>query len=122
LLRESDVISVHLTLTPSTTGLIGMREIKMMKKGAVLVNTAQGKVVDEPALIDALKSGRLSYAGLDVFAEEPMSEGNPLFNLENTVLSPHIGFQTVEAVKRCTDICIENVSKFIEGHPQNLCP
>jgi D-3-phosphoglycerate dehydrogenase len=122
LLRESDVVSIHLTLTPTTTGLIGRREIEMMKKGAVLVNTAQGKVVDERALIDALKSGRLSYAGLDVFAEEPIGEGSLLFGLENTVLSPHIGFQTVEAVKRCTDICIENVSKFIEGHQQNLCP
>jgi D-3-phosphoglycerate dehydrogenase len=122
LLRESDIVSIHLTLTQNTTGLIGKREIEMMKKGAVLVNTAQGKVVDEPALVEGLKSGHLSYAGLDVFAEEPLSEGNPLLRLENTVLSPHIGFQTAEAVKRCTDICIDNVQKFVEGHPQNLCP
>jgi len=64
----------------------------------------------------------LTYAGLDVFAEEPIESGNPLLSLENTVLSPHIGFQTVEAVGRCTDLCIDNVRKFIDGHPENLCP
>jgi D-3-phosphoglycerate dehydrogenase len=122
LLRESDFVSIHLTLTQETAGLIGKREIEMMKKGAVLVNTAQGKVVDEPALTTALRSGHLAYAGLDVFAEEPIGKGNPLLGLENTVLSPHIGFQTAEAVSRCTDFCIDNVKKFIEGHPENLCP
>jgi D-3-phosphoglycerate dehydrogenase len=122
LLRESDFVSIHLTLTQKTTGLIGRREIEVMKRGAVLVNTAQGKVVDESALVVALKSGHLAYAGLDVFAEEPIGKGNPLLGLENTVLSPHIGFQTAEAVSRCTDFCIDNVKKFIEGHPENLCP
>jgi D-3-phosphoglycerate dehydrogenase len=121
LLHESDIVSIHLTLTQDTTGLIGKREIGMMKKGAVLVNTSQGKVIDESALAEALKSRHLSYAGLDVFAEEPIDKENSLLKLENTVLSPHIGFQTAEAVKRCTDLCIENVRKFIEGHPENLC-
>jgi phosphoglycerate dehydrogenase-like enzyme len=121
LLRESDIVSLHVTLTPKTKQLIGEREIGMMKNGAVLVNTSQGKVVDERALVSALKTGKLSYAGLDVFGEEPTTQGNPLFKLENTVLTPHVGFHTVEAVKRCTDICIDNVAKFLEGRPQNIC-
>ena len=121
LLRESDIVSLHLTLTSETERLIGKREIEMMKKGAVVINTAQGKVVDEKALVDALRSRKLSYAGLDVFGEEPLAQGNPLIELDNTVLSPHVGFHTVEAVKRCTDICIDNVAKFLEGRPQNTC-
>lgn len=121
LLRESDVISLHVTLTPETERLLGRREIDMMKKGAVLINTSQGKVVDQQALVEALRSHKLSYAGLDVFADEPPGQHDPLLGLDNTVLSPHIGFHTAEAVKRCTDICIDNVVKFIEGHPQNVC-
>lgn len=121
LLRESDVISLHVVLTPNTERLIGKKEFEMMKNGAVLINTSQGKVVDEKALTDALRSGKLSCAGLDVFEEEPALAGNPLFQLENTVLSPHMGFHTVEAVKRCTDICVDNVAKFLEGRPQNVC-
>ena len=121
LLKESDFITLHVTLTSETEGLIGKKEIEAMKKGAVIINTSQGKVIDEKALIDALKSGKLSYAGLDVFEEEPPAKDNPLFKLDNTILSPHIGFHTVEAAKRCTDICIDNVVKFLEGRPQNVC-
>ena len=121
LLKESDVVTLHVTLTSETEGLLGAKEIAAMKKGAVIVNTSQGKVVDENALTGALKSGRLSSAGLDVFEEEPPAKGNPLFKLDNVVLSPHTGFYTVEAAKRCTDICIDNVAKFLEGHRQNVC-
>jgi phosphoglycerate dehydrogenase-like enzyme len=121
LLRKSDIISLHLTLTSETEGLIGRNEIAQMKQGAVLINTSQGKIVDEMALISALKSGKLSYAGLDVFAEEPLARDSPLIELDNIVLSPHVGFHTAETVKRCTDICIDNVKKFLEGHPQNTC-
>jgi D-3-phosphoglycerate dehydrogenase len=121
LLRNSDFISLHVTLTPESERLLGEKEFEVMKKGAALVNTSQGKVIDEKALIEALKSGRISYAGLDVFEEEPPSKNNQLFELGNTVLSPHVGFHTVEAIKRCTDICIDNVAKFLDGHPQNLC-
>ena len=121
LLKESDAITLHVPLTLQTEGLIGEKEIQIMKNGCVLINTSQGKVIDEKALIDALKSRKLSYAGLDVFEEEPPQKNNPLFKLDNTILSPHIGFHTVEAAKKCTDICIDNVIKFLEGHPQNLC-
>lgn len=121
LLKESDFISLHVTLTSETDRFIGKKEFGIMKKGAVIVNTSQGKVVDEEALIKALKSGRVSCAGLDVFEEEPPPKDNPLFELSNVILTPHIGFHTVEAVKRCSDICIDNVVKFLEGSPQNLC-
>jgi D-3-phosphoglycerate dehydrogenase len=121
LLKESDVITLHVPLTQETEGLIGEKEIEVMKSGCVLINTSQGKVIDEKTLINALKSRKLSYAGLDVFEEEPSPKDNPLFKLDNTVLSPHIGFHTVEAAKKCTDICIDNIIKFLEGRPQNLC-
>jgi D-3-phosphoglycerate dehydrogenase len=121
LLGESDVVTLHVTLTSETERLLGKKEIEAMKNGAVIVNTSQGKVIDEMALISALKSGKISFAGLDVFAEEPPAKDNPLFKLDNVVLSPHVGFNTVEAAKRCTDICIDNVVKFLEGRPQNVC-
>jgi phosphoglycerate dehydrogenase-like enzyme len=121
LLKESDVITLHVPLTQETEGLIGEKEIEVMKNGCVLINTSQGKVINGKALFNALKSCKLSYAGLDVFEEEPSPKDNPLFKLDNIVLSPHIGFHTVEAAKKCTDICIDNIVKFLEGHPQNLC-
>jgi D-3-phosphoglycerate dehydrogenase len=121
LLRESDVVTLHVTLTSETEKLLGKKQIATMKNGAVIVNTSQGRVIDQEALVEALRSGKLSYAGLDVFADEPPAKNNPLFKLGNTVLSPHIGFNTVEAEARCTDICVENVAKFLEGKPQNIC-
>ncbi|HVP41764.1 MAG TPA: 2-hydroxyacid dehydrogenase [Candidatus Krumholzibacteriaceae bacterium] len=121
LLKKSDFITLHVTLTSETEGLIRKREFEVMRKGVVIVNTSQGKVIEEKALNEALKSGRVSYAGLDVFEEEPPSKDNPLFKLNNTILTPHVGFHTIEAAKRCSDICIDNVVKFLEGQPQNLC-
>ena len=121
LLKESDIITVHLTLTPETQGMLGERQIEAMKKGVVIVNTSQGKVFDETALAAALKSGKIAAAGLDVFAEEPPAKDDPLFKLRNVVLSPHVGFNTVEAARRCTDICIDNVAKFLKGQVQNSC-
>lgn len=121
LLRESDFITLHVTLTPETEKLIGRKEIQAMKNEAVVINTSQGKIIDEKALVEALKSGKVSYAGLDVFEEEPPAKNNPLFKLDNTVLTPHIGFHTFEAIKKCSDICINNIVKFLEGRPQNVC-
>jgi D-3-phosphoglycerate dehydrogenase len=121
LLGQSDCITLHVTLTPETEALIGKKEIELMKDGAVLINTSQGKIIDEAALVEALRSGKISCAGLDVFHEEPPAKDNPLFKLDNVVLSPHIGFNTVEAAKRCSDICVDNVAKFLEGRPQNVC-
>lgn len=121
LLRESDVVTLHVTLTSETEKLIGKKEIAVMKKGAAIINTSQGRVIDEKALLEALRCGKLSFAGLDVLAEEPPAKDNPLFRLDNTVLSPHVGFNTAEAEARCTDICVDNIVKFIEGKQQNVC-
>jgi len=121
LLRESDVVTLHVTLTSETEKLIGKKEIASIKDGGVVINTSQGKAIDEKALVEALESGKLSYAGLDVLEKEPPAKDNPLFKLDNTVLSPHIGFNTVEAEVRCTDVCVENVVRFLEGEQQNVC-
>jgi D-3-phosphoglycerate dehydrogenase len=121
LLKKSDFITLHVTLSSETERLIGKREFEIMKTNAIIVNTSQGKVIDEKALNEALKSRKVSYAGLDVFEEEPPSKDNPLFKLNNTILTPHVGFSTIEATKRCSDVCIDNVVKFLEGQPQNLC-
>jgi len=121
LLKESDFITLHVTLTPETESLLGEKQIEAMKKGVVIVNTSQGKVIDEKALAAALTSGKIAAAGLDVFTEEPPAKDNPLFKLDNAVFSPHVAFYTVEAAKRCTDICVDNVVKFLEGHVQNAC-
>lgn len=121
LLKQSDVVSIHVTLNSETEKLIGKKEIALMKKGAVIINTSQGKVIDERAMFQALKSGKLCCAGLDVLEEEPPPKNNPLFTLDNAVLSPHIGFNTLEAEARCSDICVDNVVKFVEGKRQNVC-
>jgi len=121
LLQNSDAVTLHVTLTSETERLIGKKQIAIIKNGAVIINTSQGKVVDEEALVEALKSNKLSFVGLDVMEEEPPPKSNPLFKLSNTVLSPHIAFNTAEAEARCTDICVDNIVMFIEGKPQNTC-
>src|SRR5205823_507713 len=93
LFRLGDVITIHLQLSERTIGLIGAADLALMKPGALLVNTSRGPVVDEPALIDALRAGRIS-AALDVFATEPLPPGHALLTLPNTVLTPHLGFVT----------------------------
>jgi glycerate dehydrogenase len=93
----------------------------LMKDGGVLINTSEGKVIDEKVLTEALKSGKIAYAGLDVLEEEPPRRNNSLFKLDNTILSPHIDFNTVEAEARCSDICVDSVVKFVEDKRQNIC-
>ena len=100
LLAVADVVSIHVTLTPETRGLIGQAQIAGMKPGAVLVNVARGGLVDEGALADALNSGHLSGAAIDVFTTEPMTPDNPLRDAPNTILTPHIGASTAEAQER----------------------
>jgi D-3-phosphoglycerate dehydrogenase len=120
LLAESDIVTLHVPLTPSTEKMIGAKELAKMKKSAILINTARGKVVDEAALIEAFKEKKIRGAGLDVFEKEPLPVNDPLKTLENVVLTPHIAFLTEESLEECTYVCVQNVERFIEGKPQNI--
>ncbi|MDF2823097.1 MAG: lactate dehydrogenase-like oxidoreductase [Mycobacterium sp.] len=115
LLKTSDIISLHLPLNADTEGLISAGAIAMMKPGAILVNTSRGKVVDEAALVEALRSGQLAAAGLDVFAEEPVAADNPLLSLDNTLLMPHVSFYTADTVTRYLTAAIRNARRLHEG-------
>jgi D-3-phosphoglycerate dehydrogenase len=115
LLAEADVVSLHATLTPETHGLVGAAEIARMKDGARLVNVARGELVDEKALEEALRSGKLAGAALDVFSEEPYS--GPLLALENVVVTPHLAASTQEAQDRAGVIVAEQVAAALEGGP-----
>ena len=120
LLRESDVVSVHTPLTDGTRHLIGARELALMRPGAVLVNTSRGPVVDEAALVAALREGRLAGAALDVFEREP-EVPEELLGLENVVLTPHVGSATVEAREAMGMLCVDALrAVLLEGRrPEN---
>ena len=120
LLEASDVVSVHLRLSPRTAAFLGARELARMKVGAILLNTARGPIVDEAALIDALASGRLRGAGLDVFDTEPLPAAHPLTALPNVVLSPHCAGITPEALEAGLQLAVDNVRGFLEGTPRNV--
>jgi D-3-phosphoglycerate dehydrogenase len=113
-MRESDVISVHVPLSPATRHLIGVKELRMMKPTAILVNTARGAVIDEAALIQCLQKGVIAGAGLDVFEVEPLSADSPLRRMDNVVLVPHIG-TCPEASVRMREVGVENVARFLRG-------
>jgi phosphoglycerate dehydrogenase-like enzyme len=115
LLETSDVVSLHVPLTPETEGLIDRAALARMKPGAVLVNTARGGLVEEEALVEALTSGRLLAAGLDVLAQEPPSSHHPLLSLDNVVLTPHVAWLTQETLSRSLDVALENIRRLRDG-------
>jgi phosphoglycerate dehydrogenase-like enzyme len=115
LLAISDIVPLHLPLVPDTERLIDGAALARMKPGAILVNTARGGLVDEPALVGALKSGQLRAAGLDVFAEEPVTPDNPLLGLDNVVLMPHVAWLTPETLDRSLEVAIENMRRLRDG-------
>jgi len=112
--READVLSVHAALTEETRGLIGAAELGTMKRDAILVNCARGEIVDETALLDALRSGTIAGAALDVFTKEP-PVGSPLLTAPNIVFTPHVGASTVEAQARAGAIVAEQVLRVLDG-------
>jgi len=114
LLATADIVSLHCPATPETIGMISRDALAKMKKGAVLVNTARGELVDEVALVDALNSGALAAAGLDVFCNEPV-EDHPLFGLANVVVTPHVAWLTPETLARSVAVAFENCRRVIAG-------
>jgi glyoxylate reductase len=115
LLREADYVSINIALSDESRGMIGEREIALMKPEAVLVNTARGPIVDQDALYRALVERRIGGAALDVFAEEPLPTDHPLLALENVVVSPHVGSATYETRARMTDLAVDNLLAFFRG-------
>jgi phosphoglycerate dehydrogenase-like enzyme len=115
LVRESDVVSVHLRLSDTSRGLITARHLALMKRTAFLVNTARGPIVDEAALLDALRGRRIAGAALDVFDVEPLPAGHPLLALDNVVLTPHLGFVTAEGYAVFFGQAVEAILAFLDG-------
>lgn len=122
LLAKADVISLHTPLTPETRHMIGAREFDLMKRSAILINTARGNLVDEAALVDALKSNRIAGAGFDVLSVEPPREGNPLIDLDlpNFILTPHVAWSSREAMQTLADQLVDNIEAFVAGAPRNV--
>jgi len=115
LLAQSDIVSLHVPLTPDTDKLINRATLDHMKPEALLVNTSRGGIVDEPALVDALRDGRLAAAGLDVFAVEPVDADNPLLQLDNVVVTPHVTWVTVDTMRRYLTEAVDNCRRLYTG-------
>ena len=121
LLSECDIVSLHVPLTDETRGLIGERELSLMKPDAVLINTARGPVVDSRALAAALKEGRLAGAAVDVYeTEPPIAQDHPLLTAPNVTATPHVAFATKEALYQRAAIVFDNVAGYLDGKPQNV--
>ncbi len=120
LFRTSDVVTLHCPLTPETTQLVNAERLALMKPSAFLLNTSRGPLIDEAALADALNTGRLAGAALDVLSSEPPAEGNPLLRAKNCLITPHIAWATRAARSRLMRIAVGNVRAFLAGHPVNV--
>jgi len=117
LFRRADILSVHLVLSDRSRGLVGAREIGLMKPSAILVNTSRGPICDTTAIIDALKNGRLAYAGFDVYDQEPLPLNHPLRSAPNVILTPHIGYVTDENYRSSYPQIVENILAYLDGKP-----
>jgi phosphoglycerate dehydrogenase-like enzyme len=117
LFRLSDVLTIHLILSDRTRGLVGRTQLHRMKRSAILVNTARAGIVDEAALIDALTTGAIAGAGLDVYSREPLPPGAPILKAPNTVLTPHLGYVTRETYAIYFPQALEDIEAWLDGHP-----
>ena len=122
LITQADVISLHCPLTEKNINMIGLTELQSMKPGAILINVSRGGLVDESALVAALKYGMLGGAGVDVLAEEPPKNGNPLLKarLPHLIVTPHMAWGSSEAQNKLFDILVNNINSYVEGKPQNV--
>ena len=120
LLENSDFVSLHCPLTAVTQNLIGTEQLSLMKKSAMLINSSRGPVVNEQALADALKEGKIAAAALDVLVSEPMSDACPLKDAPNCAITPHIAWAPLETRMRLMDIALENLRAYLNGTPQNV--
>ena len=120
LLSQSDVVTLHCPLFPETTNLIDRESIAKMKNGAILLNTARGPLIDEQAVADALRSGKLRGAAVDVASQEPMRADSPLLTAPNCIITPHIAWAPLEARQRIMDITDSSIQAFLNGSPQNV--
>jgi len=119
LLAQSDVVSLHCPLTPETQNLINADTLARMKNGAILLNTARGPAIDEQAVADALRSGKLRGAAVDVISHEPMDENNPLLNAPNCIITPHMAWAPIESRQRIMDCTVRSIEAFLTGNPSN---
>jgi glycerate dehydrogenase len=122
LLRESDIVTLHVPLTPQTRNMIGAEQLAMMRPDSILINAARGGLVDEQALARALKEGTIAGAGFDVLTNEPPNDGNVLLDLDlpNFIVTPHVAWASREAMQILADQLIDNIEAFVAGRPQNV--
>ena len=120
LLEHSDYVSLHCPLTGSTKHMINKETLKLMKPSAFIINTSRGALIDEAALIEALKNGKIAGAGLDVQETEPPKENSPLYTMENVLLTPHMGWKGLETRQRLVSILADNIKNFLAGNPKNV--
>ena len=117
---ECDIISLHCPLTPETREMVNARRLAMMKPTAILINTGRGPLINEQDLADALNSGKIYAAGVDVLSTEPPCADNPLLTAKNCYITPHIAWATIEARERLMNIAISNLQAYISGKPENV--
>jgi phosphoglycerate dehydrogenase-like enzyme len=120
ILRAADFVSLHVRLSPETRGFLGRKELSLMKKTAILVNTGRGALVERDALLDALTTKKIAGAGLDVFHDEPLKPGDPILGFDTVVLTPHNAGQTPEVVRDGLLRAVQNVESFLKGSPTDV--
>ncbi|MDR1828334.1 MAG: D-2-hydroxyacid dehydrogenase [Methylobacteriaceae bacterium] len=120
LFAEADIIGLHCNLTPETREIIRKDTIALMKRGVIIINNSRGPLINEQDLADALESGKVAAAGLDVVSSEPISPDNPLLKAENCLITPHISWASVECRRRIMDMAVENLAAFVKGQPVNV--